>query len=692
MLARPFLTQLAKSSLASGVGSGTGAAISQTFDPTDNAVQDIIRATTTGVLAEGVGGPITIKAFQGISKALGKTGIAGRTQMYAGSDEVEKILADQAQKNKGFVKVIPGGRRAEIELSKQAEKILANPNQYAPELVEQASKLRQPVITLGLKGDSRTLDIMENIAENSIFGGKAIKATKETAKNIGESAVNDMAKRFTNISDRTELGILFNKTLSNSRELFDEGANMFYKNVDDLLAREGVANSKIINLKPMKGELDKLLKDVPLSRMQAATRDLIKDNLNVIERLGGKATFQEANSLRSDILALGRSLTDKDAAKFKNAQRVISDQITKAMQQKSIPESVKKAAATANEFYREGLATFKDKVIGNILTKNPDDIFAQVVRGGDKPYTIRTTKDILNKLQTLKGPNGKSLLTKAEATNLQNSLKGHFLSDMLRAGRTSEAQYGSYLSANKMNSYLAKNKNTFEELFEGTAAKAGKAATKEIAEVEDAINALAFAQGKLSREGGLPGGVAVQLLQAGAAGQILFMGEPRAESVGILLSPYIMGKLLLNKGFNRLLIEGVTAPNFAKAKPIMEKLTNRMVAEGLIDRETANGYKEELRKVEAGESTGGIYVPKKNRAKSFDSTVPVAQGNFEEVAPLQAQPQASTPQQQIAPAPTQLPPMPATTPTATPTGGQERATQYQGLFPFDPTGQAIARG
>jgi len=261
---------------------------------------------------------------------------------------------------------------------------------------------------------------------------------------------------------------------------------------------------------------------------------------------------------------------------------------------------------------------------------------------------------------------------------------------MLRSGRTAESQYGAYLSANKMNTFLAKNKNTFQELFDGSIAKAGKEATGEIKEVTEALNALSFAQGKLSREGGLPGGVAVQLLQAGAAGNLLFFGAAPEESAAILISPYVMGKLLLNKSFNKLLIEGITAPNISKAKPVLEKLTNRMVAEGLIDRETANGYKSELDKVEKGESTGGIYVPKKNRAQSLDSTVPVAQGNFEEVAPTQAAQPAPAAQQTVAPAPTRLPPMPAAPTSAAPTT-QDKGTQYQGLFPMDPTGQAIAR-
>ena len=40
MLARPFLTQLAKSSIGAGVGGGTGAAVAQAFDPKESIVKE----------------------------------------------------------------------------------------------------------------------------------------------------------------------------------------------------------------------------------------------------------------------------------------------------------------------------------------------------------------------------------------------------------------------------------------------------------------------------------------------------------------------------------------------------------------------------------------------------------------------------------------------------------------------------
>ena len=696
MLARPFLMQLGKSSLASGGGSGTGALISQTFDPTDDAVKDVVRAATTGALAEGVGGPITIKGLQFVKKALGPKGVPGVTKMYAGSDEAERVLTQQAEKKKGLVKLLPGAEDAEKTLATQAEKILANPNQYTPDVIEAARKSTNPMLTLGVKADNRFIDIAENITEKSLFGVSKLAAKKEGARQLATASVDDFAKQYTTVDNKTDLGLLFNQTLTKSQELFDQAAGTYYSKVDDLLKSQGVATRPIIDLTPMKGELNKLLKEVPLGRTQKATRDLINDNLDQIKKMGGKATFTQANNLRSDILALGRSLTARDSAKFKFAQKTIADQITKALRTEAVPDAVKEAAATANAFYREGLETFNDKIMGNILKKNPDDIFRMIVARGDKPYTIRTTMDTMNKLTKLKNADGKALLTTDEVGTLKTSLKGHFLGEMLSKARTQSQQYGSFFDANKLNKFIGDNQGTLKELFDGSLGGAGKKATGELGELSKAIDALSFAQGKLSREGGLPGGVFIQLSQASAAGTVFFYGDSTPGAVGILLGPAVISRMLLNPRFNKTLIEGFGSPTLPKAGFKTRALFNRMVAEGLIDKETFDGFEKEMQKVERGEQSGEMFVPKTNRAKTLDLTTPVAPGNLEEVAPEQltqqpaGQPIPSTPQQQIAPAPTRLPPMPAA-PTSAAPATQDRGTQYQGLFPMDPTGQAIAR-
>ena len=72
MLARPFLTKLAQTSLGSGVGGATGAGLAQTFDPKDDIVREILRGGVEGALGEAIGAPVVIKGGQLISKTFNK--------------------------------------------------------------------------------------------------------------------------------------------------------------------------------------------------------------------------------------------------------------------------------------------------------------------------------------------------------------------------------------------------------------------------------------------------------------------------------------------------------------------------------------------------------------------------------------------------------------------------------------------
>jgi hypothetical protein len=54
-----------------------------------------------------------------------------------------------------------------------------------------------------------------------------------------------------------------------------------------------------------------------------------------------KITFKEANDLRSDILALGRAVTETDTKQYKLAQRLIADELTKSIDKAAIPASIK---------------------------------------------------------------------------------------------------------------------------------------------------------------------------------------------------------------------------------------------------------------------------------------------------------------------------------------------------------------
>jgi len=197
----------------------------------------------------------------------------------------------------------------------------------------------------------------------------------------------------------------------------------------------------------------------------------------------------------------------------------------------------------------------------------------------------------------------------------------------------------------------------------------------------------------------------IQMKQSGAVGNILSFGGAALGIFGagagsaalaaggatLFIAPYVMGRIMTNPKLNKIFFEGLTKQqkvgslskfSVRDGGSTFRQMVVALRDEGLVDKDEANKAIEKSREVEANLESKGI----KNN-KDFNTY------NTDDLNDLQAtserQPTQAS-QQQIAPAPTRLPPMPATTTSAAP-ATQDRGSQYQGLFPLDPTGQAIAR-
>ncbi len=623
-LARPFLMQLAKSSFGSAAGSGTGAAVAQTFDPKDDVVKEVVRASIEGAVGEVIGGPLTIKGAQYVSKLLGP-----KIKLISMADEAEKTLKTQI------------------------EKIKASPGSYSDDILKAADNA---VLTPGIVAENRFIDIAENIAENSILGSGSLLTAKEATKKVASSAMDNFTADLIKTADKTDLGLLFKENLTNSQDLFDSAVKGYYKTVEKNLANSGLKNSAIVDIKPLQNNLKSILKDLPGRKTYKGTVDLIKD----YAQGPSKITFGRANQLRSDILALGRDLSAKDNNKFKYVQGQIAKEITEAIDNTSVGKigAVKDSLKTANQFYREGLKTFNDKILGNILLKNPDDIFNAIVSRSDKPYTVSKTLESIQKLTQMKNVTGKPLLDQLAAKNLKESLQGHLLKEMMDKSKGTIGQYENVLSASKLGSFMEKYKGTFAE-------KTGLFSKKQIAELDELKNLLSFSQGVISKEGRLPGGVFIQLSQAGAIGSLLTLNDPTTQfalAAPILLGPKAIGQMLINPKFNKFLREGLTAPSAPKARIAFGQLVGRLGAAGLIDEEELNKSMTELQQ----------------RPQAPDAT----KLNLKPVNTQVTNPDQVLSQRPTAPVSPMAPMAPQ----------QNTGAKYQGLFPFDTTGQAIARG
>ena len=160
------------------------------------------------------------------------------------------------------------------------------------------------------------------------------------------------------------------------------------------------------------------------------------------------------------------------------------------------------------------------------------------------------------------------------------------------AALTTNAQFGKFYSAEKFINQLGKKPQLRKFLFQGDDA------TK----LKNLQNTLAFAQGDLSRLPGLPGGIFIQLKQAGAAGQILQLGQAGTIGVagvlgglvpaaGILFAPAVASKIMLNPKFSnlifkeqaKLIAKGENTPS--KMGVLYRQIVGRMFTDGLITKD-----------------------------------------------------------------------------------------------------------
>jgi hypothetical protein len=553
MLARPFLTQLAKSAAGSAVGSGVGAVAAQPIDPKDDVVKEVIRAAGEGLVGEAVGAPLSIKAFQTVAKL-----VKPKIKLLEAAELGEEVLQTQIQK-----------------ISK------AKPGEYSKELVEAAKKA---MFTPGVKADSQFIDIMENITEKSLFGSGELVATKEAAKAVTKSALDDFVDPLVKNADQTATGQLFIDAIQDSKKHFFTQAKANYDSLNKTL--EGLGKSEVIDITKYNKALRDAANSLPKGGINTpnALKLLTNNTYDV-----NKITFKEANDLRSDILALGRAVTETDTKQYKIAQRLIADELTKSIDKAAIPASIKKQYDTAQAFYKDGINKYNDKIIEKIMSRSdPKDAYRAIVSSSDKPATIANAQAAM---QRIFGKNS------VEYNRLNNSLKGEVLQGLLDKAVVEDAQYGGRIVADKMEAYLKKFNGTFKQLFN----------EREVSQLNKITNAIAVANGRIAKTGGLPGGVFIQLKQAGAAGSILqFGGAGLAAGAGlpiaavsILAGPKLISKLLTSPKFNQYLIEGYTAQNATKAGVAFRQIVGRAVADGDITKDEGEAAIRQSEQIEA---------------------------------------------------------------------------------------------
>ena len=614
MLARPFLTKLATSSLGSGAGGGIGAGVSQLFDPKDDITREILRGAAEGAVGEAVGVPVVMQGGKLISKIVGKTpSPLGAVKEYLkpieGAHEAEQIL---------FL----GGKTKEgKKIISQADQILANPEKYTDRFydvdkVKELALEAKKGLTMGMKTESRALDTLENISTGAFFGADELIARKEALAFVGQTAQKDFLEKMTNGLSKGDMGKLFFETLSDGQTARKAYFNGQYKGIDEIVRAElglkaGQAAPKLIPGSLVMNALKKYSKD-----LQIPGKDVLTLQKTIGKQLAGKRfDFKSLEKLRSE---LGQNMQDAirsnktDLAQaYKKMREAIDDTLenSEALTKFKIPEVAVEQLKRIRKEYKETAQIFDDGVISTILKKGNkdggvDDIFNAIVKGKDKPDLVQKLKLKINDLTE------RGFLSEAQSNNLNDSLKGQFLANIFErskiSGSATNPMYTDFIDASKALSRLKESDQVFKLMF---------TKKSEQEEINKLLKNLAFSQGTIDQKTGLPGKMFIQLKQAGAIGNTLSygagMGLLDKGAAMVLIAPAAMTKIMLNPKINKFLFQESTKQNLGKTSPTaagvaFRQLVGRLVSEGLVPEEDGNRAIEESKVVQKQYEDAGI--------------------------------------------------------------------------------------
>lgn len=454
------------------------------------------------------------------------------------ADEAEKVIADQKTKMKG------------AEYSKYDEEL--------------ASALKEGQLTPGLQTENRFIDILENVTEKSLFGGGSLIKARKGAQTLTNKFVDDYISNYGNVT-RNDYGELLQSTIKNNVDEFKIAARGMY---DDLtLKSKGVK----VDITDIKKEANKLIDEAKY------TKGLQKDALKVpqtILNLPDQIPFNAANQIRSQFLGITRSSNELISGQSQRYAANLADKITKALDDMSkapLSAEAKLAYNKAQSFYKEGAEIFNDKIIRNLVRNESDQVFKNVIKP-ERPNIIDKVSKVIART---KNPIERDILEK----NLQGSLLFDLQSESIK-------RYN-----NLNGDFLLKNLNKYGDTVLSKVFK-----PQELKQVRSLLETLKVAQQKTVGEG-VPGGVFIQLTQAGALFG-LGTGIATGPAAAILIGPAVIAKLFTNPKFVSFLKKGFQLnPGSPEYYKWGTRLINAMLLENLIDQEEADEFLSQFEKL-----------------------------------------------------------------------------------------------
>jgi len=427
------------------------------------------------------------------------------------------------------------------------KRLLPGASSLSKQLLKRGAHLTPAQMT-----ESRIIDTIEGMAEKSFFGGgklqrlKTLMQPKAFTKYV-DDIVEQIAKGAkTNLSPE-DVGDLLLDTIEGKKLAFRTTAKAAYAKVDKL------SKGTKVSLVSLKEFARKTMKTATTRKGIGSTQagDTL---LKKVLQLDDMVSFKQAQSLRSALLDERSAMAvtrDKAIGLSKQFIRLTDDAMDAGANNFSNVSEAVNAWRIANKFYREGQEKFNKKIIKSLsksLAENPEVAVKKIFRP-QASRQIKVVKDLVDK----------STWQQLKTANLEHLIREAADADGVVLGK-------SFLNKlNKLGDDTIKTIYNQQEL----------ASIRSIGKMGEI----------LQKPTGGSGNMVIQLMQAGAALNLLTGGIPQLtkESATVLIAPPILSRMIANPTFSKWLGAGFRLP---RSSPAAAALVTRLLKAKLkIERE-----------------------------------------------------------------------------------------------------------
>ncbi len=417
--------------------------------------------------------------------------------------------------------------------------------------------------------ESPAIDTLQSIAKRSYLGGGKIIKAEQLTDDILSEALDQSVKGQIGGTGRLQFGEMGMDALEGGIDAFNATAKGMYSSLDDLV-RAKYKRDIIKTITPSEtGLLDasgrpvmiegakkvkSIINGVNITSIKRAAKQMVeptkagirtKEQITLLEEIINKPdimSFSNAQTLRSDLLAVGRGGPEIIKGKVQGVAKHFSKKLDRSMQEasKNLPREAIPIWREASKFWESGKKSFNSRFIRKLMDSDPE-VFLSNTLSGDKGTAIAN----INKLRSVifaKDTQGR--LVNEGANETWKKFQGFFTEKLLNSSMSDE------ISRTINGKALLKTMRGFgDETFNALAPKG------ELNQFREFATALTLNQAK--QPGGQGATIFIAMAQAGALGKIIYSGDVDAASVAILGGPAAMAKIMTNPHTSRLLIEGM---------------------------------------------------------------------------------------------------------------------------------------